>query len=320
METNVTGKGDVSSATTGLIVLGESDRYETVVSFENSIFGWAMKVSGWWSDEVTRLWASRPSKVTALRYSTDDPDANLKFLLDLDGLEHLNLWGNVSDDSVISTLENLKSLDLNTPIRRRLDFRRLGRLEYLFLATSRQGRGFQDLIELRDLRCRTNDPRTLTRMTKMERMRLEVRRVRSLQGIEGMIGLRDLWLDYSQRLVDVLPITSLTHLEEFRMDGLSEVDTLDWLAECRALKILQLGRMQSLDSLAILETLPNLTHLSVYVGALRDGALRSLIHHPTLKAIHIEAGARSTDFTDDDVAAARAAGKEIDISLYSYPA
>ena len=218
---------------------------------------------------------------------------SLEFLRQVPGLRALEIDGPFHDDSVVSELASLESLDLDTTCRAPLRVDGLPRLEQLGVSGGREELvGISQLTNLRRLflgRWQGTDLRFLGLQPRLEFLKIIGRQqVLSLDGIEGSRGLRQLMIQ-DAGVASLDPLRELSGLESIYLTNFPSFTApepwdLSVLAGSPRLEELRLVNMGSVLSLAPLDSMRGLRRVTVR-GAVLDRDMTPLLRLPRTTAV-----------------------------------
>lgn len=225
-----------------------------------------------------------------LRFSSPPPLKDLDFLTDYEGLEYLEVTGNISNDLAAFRLPNLRELLLLTKSSRKIPGFTSPNLVRLGF-DDRPGRdlvsNLSSLQELMVWRWRGTDIRFLgSPPPPIKKLRIDgMRQLISLHGIEECLRLTDLEVRES-RVEGLGPMSSLVNLERIRIFPAyrAKGDTCLDLAELlplKKLKQLNLIYVGAIRSLWPLLQMPSLRDLRLGDVEISDGDLSPLYELPS---------------------------------------
>ncbi|XVV00869.1 hypothetical protein ACQPW3_26030 [Actinosynnema sp. CA-248983] len=220
---------------------------------------------------------------------------DLRFLLDVPGLESVRIMGAVKDLSAVAELDGLRALHVDVLTRVPVDLGNLQQLEALFIGWHPKLAGLAQLRALRTLTIfgwGAPDFRALADMPELRFLRVEMKRRHGAAsaGLAGARAATRLWL-YDGRLTDVEELAEFTAVTEIALRS-TKIDSLEFVTAMPSLTNLELDNAGEVESIAPLRNHPSLEFVAI-VGSTRvaDGDLSVLFEMPKLKAVGIDQNA-----------------------------
>lgn len=252
-----------------------------------------MVVTGPWSDDAGEAFVEQGAGTLVLNYALGFDMPDLRFL---DGLPVRSLV--VIDrrlqslDPIYSLASTLRSMSLTVDPALTVDLGRLPELTEVRADWAQIRETFGSAVHLVRLfvgRCTEGDLSVLASAGGLETLVLKDRpRVKSLDGLAGLPGLRQLGIYLAERLADTGALRG-ARLRELQLEACKKVTTLDDIATCGDLEVLNLSEGGGFPSAEPLRALTKLRELLLY-GSTKfvDGDLGPIADLPHLRELRMQ--------------------------------
>jgi hypothetical protein len=252
-----------------------------------------MVVTGPWSDEAGAAFVDQGADTLLLNYALGFDMPDLRFL---DGLPVRNLT--VIDrrlqslDQIYGLASTLRSMSLTVDPTLTVDLERLPDLTEIRADWGQIRQTFRSAVHLVRLfagRYTEEDLSVLASAGRLETLVLKDRpRLKSLDGLAGLPGLRHLGIYLATRLSDTGAVRA-SMLRELHLEACKKVSTLDDVATCGDLEVLNLSDGANFTSAQPLRALTKLRELLLF-GSTRimDGDLSPIADLPQLQELRMQ--------------------------------
>ncbi|GAA1137998.1 hypothetical protein GCM10009630_41180 [Kribbella jejuensis] len=252
-----------------------------------------MVVTGSWSDQAGAAFVEEGADTLVLNYALGFDMADLRFL---DGLPVRNLV--VIDrrlqslDPIYGLAPTLRNISLTVDPALTVDLERLPELTEIQADWGQIRQTFRSAVHLARLfagRYTEDDLWALAPAGDLETLVLKDRpRLKSLDGLAALPGLRHLGVHLAARLSDTGAVRG-SMLRELHLEACKKVTTLDDIATCGDLEVLDLSDGASFSSAEPLRALTKLREL-LLSGSTRisDGDLRPIADLPQLRELRMQ--------------------------------
>ncbi|WP_344234778.1 hypothetical protein [Kribbella hippodromi] len=251
-----------------------------------------MVITGSWSDEAGAAFIDEGADTLVLNYALGFDMADLGFL---DGLPVRNLV--VIDrrlqslDPIYSLASTLRSLSLTVDPALTVDLERLAELTEIGVDWGQIRQTFRSAVHLVRLFARRyteDDLSVVASASELETLVLKDRpRLKSLGGLDALPGLQHLGVHLAARLSDAGAVRG-SMLRELHLEACKKVTTLDDIATCGDLEVLNLSDGATFPTAEPLRALTKLQDLLMSGSTkIQDGDLRPIADLPHLRELRM---------------------------------
>ena len=252
--------------------------------------GRELLATGPWSPRLTMYILDHRIKELALNYSAGWKGNDLSFLQDLPHLEAVTIidW-NIEDLSPIHALHSLRTLQVSTYCKTRIDFTQFPQLEDCALEWRTGARSVFSCRSLKRLylnRYKGKDTSDFSALTKLESLTIANGPVRDLKGLATLRSLRSLAVYNLRKLASLSGVEALTQLEKLDVDGCTSIGSIQPVAHLTNLVSLAVCSCGSIESFKPLEGLKKLEAVIFYESTnILDGDLSPVKRLPRLSRV-----------------------------------
>lgn len=243
-----------------------------------------------WNESMAEYMKANGIKELFLNYAWGWEGKDLSFLRMVPDLVAFSIihW-TIDDISPINALHDLKSLNVNTYCKTKIDFTNFTHLRTCALewrAKAKTVFGCKSLHTLSLSRYSGKDTVAFSGLTELESLALVNSPIKDLRGLRQLKKLKHLELSYLRKLPTLSGIEALTKLKELEIYSCRSVTSIDEIASLTNLRRLLLIDTWDIESLKPLESLSKLETFLFYGDTnVVDGDLSPLTKIPCLSEV-----------------------------------
>lgn len=258
-------------------------------SVEPGQYGLELHLRSRWSDRIEGEMTKFQINGLSINYNDKSEGGDVEFLRRLPWLRSLKIIDRTLKDlSPVSCLAELRQLQIDTPCKRPLDFKRLVKIESLHLTWCTGSESLFELPHLRTLsilHLPTDKVGLLERAELLETLGISACAARSLDSLRALRRLRRLSLAMFRQLESNSFLADLTELRELDVTSCSGFRSLEPLRCCKSLRRLSFLNGDPIESLEPLLDLHELQRFGLYDDAqVADGKVSHLLSIESLRS------------------------------------